>query len=374
MAGIKYQLHACGTNLEGEWEEVMGAIQKCHYIVHAMGAARISSSFQFETRCDKVQSMEDILYKVQRKISLLNHVKSPSSGASSTFSSVCDAMKNTSSSPPASVAENVRSDSPRISSPSLTSSEGSLGTQFPSMQDLASAGATKSPLGRSAFGKVGSSPNMVNLIDVPTLEKFSGTHSSFNSDVNSLTILNRPCGITINSLAPRDQIESNAHMIIPKLWLGNESAACSPLSVLKKHSIGCILTVGFGIKQIHQKDIEYHRVKAIDLPVFNIIQFLPECMKFISEGMSSGNAVLVHCKGGISRSASIVLGFLMARDKISFEESLWRVRQACGGIEIDLNFAFKQQLKLWEQMGYDLNGTSNAHQIYVTKWRDRKMK
>ena len=41
--GLRPQLHAHGTNIEGEWDEVFGAIKRCLETVHAMGALRISS-------------------------------------------------------------------------------------------------------------------------------------------------------------------------------------------------------------------------------------------------------------------------------------------------------------------------------------------
>ena len=33
-AGLDVQLHANGTNIEGEWDDVFAAIKKCHEIVH----------------------------------------------------------------------------------------------------------------------------------------------------------------------------------------------------------------------------------------------------------------------------------------------------------------------------------------------------
>lgn len=57
--GLKSQLHAYGTNLEGDWDTVFGAIRKAHESLHGDGVVRISSNLRFGTRCDKVQSLED---------------------------------------------------------------------------------------------------------------------------------------------------------------------------------------------------------------------------------------------------------------------------------------------------------------------------
>jgi uncharacterized protein (TIGR00106 family) len=67
-AGLKIQLHAYGTNIEGEWDEVFAAIKRCHEAVHSMGAPRISSTLRFGTRIDRDQTMEDKVKSVAQKI------------------------------------------------------------------------------------------------------------------------------------------------------------------------------------------------------------------------------------------------------------------------------------------------------------------
>ena len=67
-AGLKTRLHAYGTNIEGEWDEVFAAIKRCHELVHAMGAPRISSSLRFGTRIDRAQTMDDKIRSVGQKL------------------------------------------------------------------------------------------------------------------------------------------------------------------------------------------------------------------------------------------------------------------------------------------------------------------
>ena len=67
-AGLKTKLHAYGTNIEGEWDEVFAAIKRCHEVVHSMGAPRISSSLRFGTRTDRAQSMDDKVASVEQKL------------------------------------------------------------------------------------------------------------------------------------------------------------------------------------------------------------------------------------------------------------------------------------------------------------------
>jgi uncharacterized protein (TIGR00106 family) len=68
-AGLNPQLHAYGTNVEGEWEEVMGAIKRCHERVHEMGAPRVSTSIRLGTRIDKDATISDKVASVRSKLS-----------------------------------------------------------------------------------------------------------------------------------------------------------------------------------------------------------------------------------------------------------------------------------------------------------------
>jgi uncharacterized protein (TIGR00106 family) len=67
-AGLKIQLHGNGTNVEGEWDQVMNAIKECHETVHKMGAPRISSNIRLGTRVDREQTIEDKIRSVQDKL------------------------------------------------------------------------------------------------------------------------------------------------------------------------------------------------------------------------------------------------------------------------------------------------------------------
>jgi len=67
-AGLKPQLHANGSNVEGPWEDVFNALQHCHQTVHEMGAPRVSSTIRLGTRIDREQSMADKIKSVESKL------------------------------------------------------------------------------------------------------------------------------------------------------------------------------------------------------------------------------------------------------------------------------------------------------------------
>jgi uncharacterized protein (TIGR00106 family) len=67
-AGLKTQLHAYGTNIEGEWDQVMSAVKECHQMLHKMGVPRINSAMRLGTRIDREQTMEDKIRSVREKM------------------------------------------------------------------------------------------------------------------------------------------------------------------------------------------------------------------------------------------------------------------------------------------------------------------
>ena len=67
-AGLEHQLHANGTNVQGEWEDVFAALKRCHEVLHEMGAPRVSTNLRLGTRVDRAQSMQDKIDSVSSKL------------------------------------------------------------------------------------------------------------------------------------------------------------------------------------------------------------------------------------------------------------------------------------------------------------------
>ncbi|HSR87571.1 MAG TPA: MTH1187 family thiamine-binding protein [Pontiella sp.] len=65
--GLTASLHANGTNIEGEWDDVFAAIKACHEKVHSMGAPRIHTNIKLGTRTDREQSLSDKINSVQAR-------------------------------------------------------------------------------------------------------------------------------------------------------------------------------------------------------------------------------------------------------------------------------------------------------------------
>ncbi len=66
--GLSTQLHAEGTNIEGEFDEVMDAIKHCVKSIHKLGAPRIITDIRLSTRTDKSETMNDKIHSVENRM------------------------------------------------------------------------------------------------------------------------------------------------------------------------------------------------------------------------------------------------------------------------------------------------------------------
>ena len=87
------------------------------------------------------------------------------------------------------------------------------------------------------------------------------------------------------------------------------------------------MQVAAGFKPSFPEEFKYKIINILDMPYVNIGRHFPTAINYIKEGMSEGNAVLVHCYAGVSRSASCVIAFLMQECGLTFLEAMSFVRK-----------------------------------------------
>ena len=132
--------------------------------------------------------------------------------------------------------------------------------------------------------------------------------------------------------------------IIDNLYLGNLSSA-ENVKKLKELGIKKVLSLLDGFFPNYNKSDNITQKKFIihDFDQENIIKIFGDCFKFIK----GEEKVLVHCAVGASRSATVVIAYLMWNKKISFEEALKFVQEK--RYIVWPNPGFKEQLKLFDK-------------------------
>jgi dual specificity phosphatase 12 len=121
------------------------------------------------------------------------------------------------------------------------------------------------------------------------------------------------------------------------LYIGNYEAA-SNVELLRKYKIRAVLTASIetGLKYAEEV-IHFHEVssaflldcfeiiQAHDKENYDIIQHFEKAYDFIDRHRKY-TSVLVHCFAGISRSASLIIAYLMKKYNLSFEKALWKLK------------------------------------------------
>ncbi|KAG9410058.1 hypothetical protein AC1031_018093 [Aphanomyces cochlioides] len=102
-----------------------------------------------------------------------------------------------------------------------------------------------------------------------------------------------------------------------------------------------------GVPNFFEKDptFTYRRCALYDNQGENILASLDGCIAFIDQAKFYGR-ILVHCKAGVSRSASIVIAYLMKTNQLTFQEALAAV-QAKHPMA-NPNASFRAQLQAFE--------------------------
>lgn len=101
------------------------------------------------------------------------------------------------------------------------------------------------------------------------------------------------------------------------------------------------------------------RIDIDDVEDENIMQYFDQTNKFISEAISSGGIVFVHCMAGVSRSTTAVCAYLMKQNFWSASEALEFVKSKRS--VANPNESFYKQLEVYYQCAYEV---SESHPVY----------
>ncbi|CAH1369393.1 dual specificity protein phosphatase MPK-4-like [Tenebrio molitor] len=152
-------------------------------------------------------------------------------------------------------------------------------------------------------------------------------------------------------------------LIEPKLYLGGLSAA-KDIHTLTKHKITHILTIDtcpLPRKILELKHVTTKYIQLSDQPKEDLLSHLDDTEAFILEGISKG-AVLVHCYFGVSRSATVIIAYIMKKYHLSYKEAFEKVKIKRSIVYP--NQGFVSQLILYKEMGYKIDQNNMKYKIF----------
>ncbi|KAK5118263.1 hypothetical protein LTR85_008243 [Meristemomyces frigidus] len=141
--------------------------------------------------------------------------------------------------------------------------------------------------------------------------------------------------------------------VMDYMYLGNLGHANNP-SLLRELGIGQILSVGEPVSW--NKDVVGWPAenllfvdKVQDNGVDPLTEEFPRCLEFIERGRKNGTKTLVHCRVGVSRSATICIAEVMNELGLSLPRAYCFVRARRLNVIIQPHLRFSYELLKWEE-------------------------
>ena len=130
----------------------------------------------------------------------------------------------------------------------------------------------------------------------------------------------------LNRKIPRAK---GAWRVIPNLYLGN-AAAAADAATLRQLKVTAVQSVGPRSEKVAIAGLRLMRVAIQDNDEAHILPFLEEACTWINAELAKEEGVvLVHCRGGMNRSATMVAAFLVWKfPGMTAAEAIAVVRQA----------------------------------------------
>lgn len=133
--------------------------------------------------------------------------------------------------------------------------------------------------------------------------------------------------------------EKECSRILEHIYLGSEAVAKNR-EILRQHEITHVLNcVGFVCPEFFKGDLVYKTLWLQDRPSEDITSILYDVFDYFEDVREQGGRVLVHCCQGVSRSTSLVIAYLMWKQRQSFDDAFQYVKAARGVTNPNMGFA-----------------------------------
>ncbi|KAK3917765.1 Dual specificity protein phosphatase 18 [Frankliniella fusca] len=170
--------------------------------------------------------------------------------------------------------------------------------------------------------------------------------------------ISRQEGVEGKSRWPGVAVAPGVCEVLPHLLLG--SAAALRPGLLATLSVTCVINCATELPNTPvPENVAYLRVPLVDHPSAALHQHLDTVADAIEEVRLQGGRTLVHCVAGVSRSAALVLGYLVKHRAMPLADAFALVRAARPCVRP--NSGFFRQLIDWEQRCLGVRSVSMVH-------------
>ncbi|KXZ45392.1 hypothetical protein GPECTOR_55g298 [Gonium pectorale] len=184
-----------------------------------------------------------------------------------------------------------------------------------------------------------------------------------SASATSPTTFQRPTlrNLDLRSIQPEDSVPSETQLrrqkflffekhcseVSPGLFLSGDYVAKSRETLQQAGVTHVLNCVGFICKEYFKDELTYKTLYLQDTPAEDISCVLYDCLDYIESALSSGGRILVHCSQGVSRSATLVIAYMMWRSGKPYDEVFAAVKGVRG--VANPNIGFTCQLLQWQK-------------------------
>ena len=132
--------------------------------------------------------------------------------------------------------------------------------------------------------------------------------------------------------------EVASHEILPRVRLGDLSAACDPDEVALHRISHIVSTVG--VEKMREVGVRYFTFMVDDTPEAPVWRYFADVHNWIDDalGANNSNVVLVHCVAGVSRSSTILISYVMHARRMRLADAFRLVQRSRTIVDPNIGF------------------------------------